>query len=227
MKEFLEKIVSGAELKSSEATYYLANHIFDHIHAFVFIFDYEKRIPVWINKYYETRMGYSLKELDNLTTEKFLSLFHPESLKLFLDRMSNYENITLEDRKTVYKLKSQDGSWINMLISSSVYERNSEGQNKYLIGYGVEVIDGDHHNSLNDLTEIERKSENVIKFEKLSKREIEIMSFIANCYTDKEIAEKLKISINTTKTHRKRIINKLGLKNTASLVKLAIESNLV
>lgn len=225
MKDFLDDIALG-NLKNNDTTYYLANHVFDNIHAFVFIFDFEMKIPVWINKYYETRMGYSLKELDTLSTERFLSLFHPDSLKVFVDRMSNYYNLSLADRKTIYRLKTKDGSWINMMISSSVFEKTPEGQTKYLIGYGVEIIEDELHKSFDKLTDIELKSNNLLLFDKLSKRELEIIVFIANCFTDKEIAQKLQISVNTAKTHRKRIINKLGLKNTASLVKLAIESNL-
>jgi DNA-binding NarL/FixJ family response regulator len=131
------------------------------------------------------------------------------------------------DRKTVYKLKTKNGSWMNMMISSIILEFDYDGKARYLLGYGVKIIEDKLHKSLNQFIDIEQKSENLLKFNKLSKREIEILAFIANCFTDKKITDKLKLSINTTKTHRKRIINKFGLKNTASLVKLALENNLV
>lgn len=57
----------------------------------------------------------------------------------------------------------------------------------------------------------------------LSDREIEVLKLIAGEYTNGEIAEKLFISIRTVDTHRRNILEKLQLKNTAGLVKYAIE----
>lgn len=225
MNEFFDS-TDSIGLEKNKTTYYLTNQVFDNIHAFVFIFDFKRKIPIWINKYYETRMGYSLKDLENLTSKKFFSLFQPDSLKVFENKMKNYNSLTDTDRKTIYKLKTYEGNWINMMISTSILNFDEDGKARYLLGYGIEIIDDELHKSLNKLFEIEHKSTNFVKFNKLSKRELEILVFIANSYTDKEIADKLNISINTSKTHRKRIISKLGLKNTASLVKLAIECNL-
>lgn len=57
----------------------------------------------------------------------------------------------------------------------------------------------------------------------LSEREIEVLKLIAGEYTNSEIAEKLFISTRTVDTHRRNILEKLQLKNTAGLVKYAIE----
>jgi DNA-binding NarL/FixJ family response regulator len=56
----------------------------------------------------------------------------------------------------------------------------------------------------------------------LSSRETEIIHLIAEGMTNKEIAEKLFLSIHTIKTHRKNIIKKLGFtfKNTAEFASL-------
>lgn len=61
----------------------------------------------------------------------------------------------------------------------------------------------------------------------LSAREIEIIKLIAEGNTNKEIAEKLFLSTLTVNTHRKNILSKLQIKNTASLIKFAIESKLI
>lgn len=56
----------------------------------------------------------------------------------------------------------------------------------------------------------------------LSLRETELIHLIADGLTNKEIAEKLFLSVHTIKTHRKNIIKKLGFtfKNTAELASL-------
>lgn len=61
----------------------------------------------------------------------------------------------------------------------------------------------------------------------LTKREKEILSFIAQGLTDKEIAEKVFLSPLTITTHRKNILSKLGLKNKVELTRFAIDNNLL
>ncbi|PIB34164.1 hypothetical protein BFP72_01325 [Reichenbachiella sp. 5M10] len=61
----------------------------------------------------------------------------------------------------------------------------------------------------------------------LSKREKEILSLIVEEYTAHEIAEKLFISQHTVNTHRKNLLSKLGVKNTAGLVKHTIINGLL
>lgn len=61
----------------------------------------------------------------------------------------------------------------------------------------------------------------------LTKREIEVLRLIAEEYSNPEIAEKLFISIRTVDTHRRNLLEKLGVKNTAGLVKYAIKHKLV
>ena len=61
----------------------------------------------------------------------------------------------------------------------------------------------------------------------ISKREGEIITFIAEGYTNTQIAEKLFLSAHTINTHRKNIMSKLGVKNTAGIVMYAVKSNLI
>ncbi len=61
----------------------------------------------------------------------------------------------------------------------------------------------------------------------LSKREKEILKFVAGGFLNKSIASKLKISIRTVETHRANLTNKLGIKNTAGLVKYAFSKGLI
>jgi DNA-binding CsgD family transcriptional regulator len=53
---------------------------------------------------------------------------------------------------------------------------------------------------------------------KLSIREIEVLGLIMQGLTNNEIAEKLFISYETVRSHRKNILEKTGAKNTAALI---------
>lgn len=60
----------------------------------------------------------------------------------------------------------------------------------------------------------------------LTKREKEIITLIYFGFSNPSMAEKLFLSIDTIKTHRKNIMRKLELNNTADLVKFAIDNSL-
>jgi len=61
----------------------------------------------------------------------------------------------------------------------------------------------------------------------LTDREKEILSLIAEGYTNPQIAEKIFLSQFTVDSHRKNLLAKLNVKNTASLIRLAVERKLI
>jgi DNA-binding NarL/FixJ family response regulator len=61
----------------------------------------------------------------------------------------------------------------------------------------------------------------------LTPREKEILGLIAEGYTNPQIAEKVFLSSFTIDSHRKNLLAKLDVKNTASLIKLAVENKLI
>lgn len=61
----------------------------------------------------------------------------------------------------------------------------------------------------------------------LSAREIEIMKMWGNSFTNKEIAEKLFLSVRTVETHKNHIMQKLNLKTSVDMVKFAIRNNII
>lgn len=62
---------------------------------------------------------------------------------------------------------------------------------------------------------------------KLTSREKEILELIIKEFTTEEIAEKLFVSVKTVESHRSNLIQKLGVKNSAGLVRVAFEKGLV
>jgi DNA-binding CsgD family transcriptional regulator len=56
----------------------------------------------------------------------------------------------------------------------------------------------------------------------LSDREIEVMALIVQGYINKEIADRLNISLTTVITHRKNIMDKLGMKSVSALTIYAV-----
>ena len=61
----------------------------------------------------------------------------------------------------------------------------------------------------------------------LSDREVEVLSYISGGFTNKEVGDKLFISGRTVETHRRNILAKLEVRNTAEMIRYAIENNIV
>lgn len=78
------------------------------------------------------------------------------------------------------------------------------------------LFDTDNSNSMiNELTK------------ELSARETDVLQLIVKGYTNKDIADKLNISLNTVLTHRKNITSKLGIKTVSGLTFYAIMNGLI
>lgn len=61
----------------------------------------------------------------------------------------------------------------------------------------------------------------------LSERELQIIQYIAEGYTNSQIAAIIYLSNHTVNTHRKNIMKKLGVNNTAGIVMYAVKTEMV
>jgi DNA-binding NarL/FixJ family response regulator len=70
------------------------------------------------------------------------------------------------------------------------------------------------------------KQENSNKYN-LSARELEIIKLWGSSYTNKEIADKLFISVRTVESHKNHVMQKLNMKTIVDLVKFALKNNII
>ncbi len=62
---------------------------------------------------------------------------------------------------------------------------------------------------------------------KITRREKQVLALIVEGLTNSEIASQLHISIKTVDSHRTNLLEKLSARNTASLVRIALEQDLI
>lgn len=62
---------------------------------------------------------------------------------------------------------------------------------------------------------------------KLSGREQEVLTLICKGYSNQEIADELNLSPHTIDAHRKKLLNKIGAKNTASMIMMSIRDGII
>lgn len=155
----------------------------------------------------------SMPEMDGIELTKILKKNYPKIKILVVSTHSNVNIISRLIRIGVngYLLKNAEKSELLTAIHSIMAGNNyfsEETEEKY---------------SYNQL-KIEKQALNLTE---LSSREKEILVLIAHEYNTAEIAEKTFISLNTVNTHRRNLLSKLNAKNTAGLVKYAVENGLV
>jgi DNA-binding NarL/FixJ family response regulator len=91
------------------------------------------------------------------------------------------------------------------------------------LGNGLALVENGFNNSSDSISPDKRFARTY----GLTRREMEVMRYIGQALNNKVIAEKLFISDQTVSVHRKNIMRKLGVNNTASMIKIAFENNLV
>ena len=108
-------------------------------------------------------------------------------------------------------------------LESALYAlRNGETY----FGSGVQLRESTHCERLEQSKPFDRL-DHFINQQLLTKRELEILHLITEALSNKEIGKRLFISDQTVGVHRKNIMRKLGVTNTAGLIKAAHDHALI
>jgi DNA-binding NarL/FixJ family response regulator len=83
----------------------------------------------------------------------------------------------------------------------------------------------DHLNEPMNLTSANGKGR-IILAKKLTNREMEVLRLVTMGKTSKEVADRLSLSVETVRSYRKSMMRKLGVRNIASLIKVAMEEGI-
>lgn len=155
----------------------------------------------------------SMPHMDGLKAIELIKDTHPDMRILIL---------TMHDNREYFKQSITLGV-DGFMLKEDVYESLTAAINK--IREGDRAFSPKLSNLLmNDFVrEIEDKSPSI---EVLTRREKEILTYVARGLTSKQIAEELDISSRTVESHRARIMEKLQIHNVAGLVKFAMQKNL-
>ena len=154
-------------------------------------------------------MDINMPGLDGITATKEIKKIVPEIKIIGLSMLSDFGTIhkMLESGADGYLLKNISGDELFTALSQVLEGKtylNTELQQLFLKGM--------------------RDQKNIPL---LTKKEKEVLNLIAAGLTNKDIAIKLKIGEETIKSHRKNIMNKFDIHNTAELVRFAIEHQLI
>lgn len=191
-------------------------------------------------------LGYN--EQNILNNGNFTSkIVHPQDKDVIMECLKSSFNS---------KTKSIQGSVNNQFSKVKCRARHIRGYWKYFIIYALdyrnetsssnnkigvivdERIKSNHDNEIKNTDDQDGKNthsdypnitlqKSIHATKSLSPRENEVLELIGNGFLSKEIAGKLHISDSTVVTHRKNLITKLNVRNTAELIKKAARQMLI
>jgi DNA-binding CsgD family transcriptional regulator len=171
-------------------------------------------------------MGYSEAVLFNMTSDELICLVHPDYREFMVNRLKSIDDCSKEKPYGLFKIKTRNSSYSWVLSTYVCFEKDDCGHIQKILGFASEVNISQLYSQLNKINNTNKVENSTGLIKLLSEREKKVIELITNGYSDRRISEYLGISIHTAKTHRKRIIHKMGLRNSSALVKYAVENGL-
>jgi DNA-binding NarL/FixJ family response regulator len=161
----------------------------------------------------------NLPKMSGLEVSKRLTGSHPD-IKILALTMHNTESFVTEILKNGamgYILKNTGKTELVRAIKK-VYEGQSYFSDEVTETIMKSLVNKRQSSSSN-------RSSGVTPI--VSRREKEVLELIVQEFTTPEIAAELNISLKTVESHRRSLLTKLNVRNTAGLVRVALENELV
>ncbi|GAB3759607.1 response regulator transcription factor [Spirosoma pomorum] len=164
-------------------------------------------------------MDISLPGMSGIQTTQVVSRLYKNVRVLMLSMHNNEDYILRSVEAGAYGYILKDSSSDEMIkairtIASGEKYYSSPVASIILSGYMQQLKKGDKNNRS------ERQS-------KLSNKEKEILQFLVDGMSSREIAEKLQLSVRTVDNHRANMMRRLQVRNAAELVRMAVEDKLI
>lgn len=165
-------------------------------------------------------MDIRMPEMGGIETTKFLTENYPnvKILALTMHDEEAFISKMLNAGASGYLLKNV-GKEEFITAINKIYK----GENYFSLEVATKMMTKFMSSKFNDEQENDAEDNDL----QLTKREIEVIKLIAEGLTSQDIADKLFISPRTVDTHRRNLLQKLNVKNTAELIKFAIKHNIV
>lgn len=216
--------------------------------SYYYVFDFGALSFMFMSSSFEKITGLDSKSID---FESFINNIHPEDLDFF-SKCENtaakflFEFIAPEDILNYkvnycFRVRRADGSYSLFSHQSTALTLDDNGRLSTVLGVHTDIShfvkDNNHKISFIGIDgkpsytnlDVFDDHENDFKQGKiaLSKREKEVLYWIAEGYTTSQIADRLYISEATVRKHREHLLTKTNSKNTAHLIANCYKMSLV
>jgi DNA-binding CsgD family transcriptional regulator len=200
----------------------LSDYLKLHGDSCFFLFDLQSDKCFYLSPSIINILGYNHKNYLNKGFLFLRSIIHPDDFSYLITEIISLIKLAKNPNQVVnsgnkisssVRFKHKDSSWIKLKIHLIFLKRSCSNRMNLLLGF----IEKD----------IVLYDENTINLFNVSTREKEVLKYLAEGHSAKTIAYKLFISEYTVISHRKNLIQKLKVKNSAELIKKGFELNIL
>lgn len=188
-------------------------------------------------------VGCETDELQNI--DAWQAGIHPDDLAMVRSRLKDHLDGNATSYEVEYRRRHQDGHWVWILSRGKIVARSPAGLPLRLTGTHQDIsqrkqLESESRSLLQQITTLIQhaiKPQNDApvlpeaagekRFNRLTRRQKEILRLVATGLTSADIAGHLSISVDTVETHRRDLARKLDVRSVAALTKVAIENGLV
>lgn len=169
------------------------------------IIDLHHKKIVYICETVESLFGYSQTLVLDKGYEFINSIIQPQDssvlLNIYQEIFQSKGGKKPKSWSQVFRIRNASGDWIMVSGNFTLRDHNPQGADQLYIS--IKALSSTKKDIL------------------VSQRELEILRLVAQGFSNKQIAHQLFISVHTAITHRKNLIEKFEVKNTAELIKEA------
>jgi DNA-binding CsgD family transcriptional regulator len=219
----------------------------------IFLVDYTTKKYVYMDEGCFNLLGYSPAYYYESGLKDYLKSWHPADYniineKVFSENLNFLKTLPTEKYADVifsynYRALNSKREYVTVMQRCSYIPSNISGIPVGVIGVAIDITH--YKNDVSIIHTIEKAIQyngNIIHelllkkiypiYEEstkqlLSKKEVEILHFISDGYSSKQIASKTNLSINTINNHRKNMLCKMHCKSSSELMSYAIKHGLV
>ncbi|SHM84766.1 regulatory protein, luxR family [Cyclobacterium lianum] len=192
----------------------------------VSIFDTGRKKFLFHNDTFKSILGYNTDEMTNGGWEFWFKKIKPVELKSISNLIDSLtgtsEALPPMHSGQAYTYHVQD-IFRNWLLIQHQVSLLMKANKEFIISYIYNITNQERLDTI--LTEFQFCYQN--NTVEISRREKEVLHLLGEGFSSKQIADKLFISIHTAISHRKHLIEKFAVKNTAQLIKEASKSDLI
>lgn len=179
---------------------------------------------IWMNRFGLDLIGFTREELKKNNYDLFREMIHPTDLELLEVSLKEiFISGSPKRYESALRIKPKGSvDYCLFRCVRTVLNTFGDGTIKQVLVAAFELASPDNQldMAMNEISRLEC----ILKMQTLSVRETAIVHLIVKGMTDKEIAEKLCVSHTTIRTHRHKIIQKMGVHNSVELGAMAVES---
>lgn len=219
-----------------------------HCAPVIYLVDYTRRSYVYVDEACFDLFGITARQWIEEGLEGYISRWHPTDYRvidrhIFPDSMRFLESIPAERYPGLifsynYRTLNARGQYITILQRSSFIPSSLPGRPLGSIGVAFDIThfktDLSIVHTIEEVQPADSGTANDLLYKKvhpledigsfsLSKRELEILKWIAEGFSSKQIADTLCLSLNTVNNHRKNMLHKTGCKTATELLNYALK----